>query len=435
MRFSVIPIASLLTALCASAAGVHRVFPGDQVAPDQQRQQRLSSASSNKGLARFLINQPVAANARPLFAAGEAATTTESSTGQDVPIADGGISAAGNATALFPFSNSTQGATNSTQGTSPAGPGRARGPLNYALLVKWSSPAAAWAFMGVTVAMTAAVTYNLLFQARTFHAKAVYVYLLIWCLARITCFALRGAILTGDNGQNYALYQWSSMVAALGFMPLAEAMAVVTVESSAMVYGMKRKTAKLWDLTVKAFFIFFGVCVAGFVFDYTLNKPFGSNAKDFSYLIALREIGFNGLILLTVYTLVGSAFNFVDVARKMKVPNEFWNRFRLLMAVTIFQSLLILVKLAYTSYRNWNPAELRDEHLWYIISIAPEYLFMCFYCTHYFLRVFDDIELKHGKYSAEEGKWVKSSLDLEPAPVSASPTDMKPLPSPTPSSK
>ncbi|KAJ3240423.1 hypothetical protein HDU81_003822 [Chytriomyces hyalinus] len=428
MRFSVIPIASLLTAICASAAGVHRVLPGDQVAPDQQRHQRLSSASSNKGLARFLINQPVAANVRPLFAAGEA-STTESSTGQDVPTAEGGISAAGNATALFPFSNNgTQGVTNSTQATSPAGPGRPRGPLNYALLVKWSSPAAAWAFLGVTVAITAAVTYNLLVHAKTFHAKAVG-FLFVRCLARITCFAMRGAILTGDNGQNYALYQWSSMVAALGFMPLAEAMAVVTVESSAMVYGMKRKTAKIWDLTVKAFFIFFGVCVAGFVFDYTLNKPFGSNAKDFTYLIALREIGFNGLILLTVYTLVGSAFNFVDVARKMKVPNEFWNRFRTLMAVTIVQSLLILVKLAYTSYRNWNPAELRDEHLWYIISIVPEYLFMAFYCTHYFLRVFDDIELKHGKYSVEEGKWVKSSMELEASP---SPTDMKPLPSPSP---
>ncbi|KAI8828854.1 hypothetical protein BJ741DRAFT_624759 [Chytriomyces cf. hyalinus JEL632] len=407
MRYSAVSLVSLLAAVCASAAGVHRVIPGDEATKPHQQQQHLSS---NKGLSRFLAAQPArpVANIRPIFAAGEPGT---------VPSADGGVSAAGNATAT---------STNGTQGAAAGGPGRARAPLNYAMLVKWNSAPAAWGFMALTVAMTFAVTYNLVYQAKTFHSKAVYVYLLLWCVARITCFALRGATLIGDNGQNYALYQWSSMVAALGFMPLAEAMAVVTVESSAMVYGMRRKTAKMWDLTVKVFFIFFGVCVAGFVFDYTLNKPFGSNVKDYSHLIALREIGFNGLILLTVYTLVGSIFNLVDTVRKMKIPSEFWNRFRMLMAVTIFQSLLILAKLAYTSYRNWNPAELRDEHIWYIVSIVPEYIFMCFYCTHYFLRVFDDIELKHGKYSAEQGKWVKTGQDWE-----ADPSGYKPVPSPS----
>ncbi|KAI8619825.1 hypothetical protein BC830DRAFT_1102219 [Chytriomyces sp. MP71] len=370
----------------------------------------------------------------------EAISELASSCGDDRVDADAGAEALRNLDALCqksrspsspppPKSNYREIKALVGNGTTPPSP-QTRPPPNYALLVKWSSPSTAWIFLTTTILMTVGVLYNLIVKAKTLHSRTVYVYLLLWCMARITAFAMRGYILSNDNGLNYGLYQWSSIVASLGFMPLAEAMSVVTIESSAMVYGMKRTTAKYLDIAVKVAFLLSGTCVAAFVIDYTLNDPFGSNVKDFAKDLALREIGFNGLILLTLYTLVGSTFNLIDCVRKMKVPSEFWGRFRTMCAVTIFQSLLILVKLVYTAYRNWNPSELRDESIWYGVSVLPEYVFMLFYCTHYFLQVFDDIELKHGKYSHEEQKWVKTAGEDEEASRNADGKDYKAISTP-----
>ncbi|KAJ3403351.1 hypothetical protein CcCBS67573_g06768 [Chytriomyces confervae] len=264
--------------------------------------------------------------------------------------------------------------------------------LNYASTVQWSSVDAAYIFMAITVLMTIATVRNLIYSAKSKHTKMIYMYLLFWCIFRVAAFAVRGYILTDDRGQDFTLYKWASIISSVGFMPLAEVLAFCTLEGTALAYGFTNKTRSRFDLFVKALFATFGTTVTAFAIDFTCNKPFGSNPKDYPIDIVLREIGFNGLLLITIYTLFGSIRNMVAVVPHAKVPAIFVSRFRVMMIVVCFQSILMLVKLVYTTYRNWNPFQLRDEGVWYILSIAPEYVFVLFYLNHGFLKVYDDIE-------------------------------------------
>ncbi|KAI8838187.1 hypothetical protein BJ741DRAFT_663557 [Chytriomyces cf. hyalinus JEL632] len=264
--------------------------------------------------------------------------------------------------------------------------------LNYARTVQWSSLEASYIFMAITVLMTFATIRNLIYSAKSKHTKMIYMYLLFWCIFRVAAFAVRAYILTDDRGQDFTLYKWASIISSVGFMPLAEVLAFCTLEGTALAYGFTNKTRSRFDLFVKALFATFGTTVTAFAIDFTCNKPFGSNPKDYPIDIVLREIGFNGLLLITIYTLFGSIRNMVAVVPHAKIPAIFVSRFRIMMIVVCFQSILMLIKLVYTTYRNWNPFQLRDEGIWYILSIAPEYVFVLFYLNHGFLKVYDDIE-------------------------------------------
>ncbi|KAJ3246856.1 hypothetical protein HDU77_008803 [Chytriomyces hyalinus] len=292
------------------------------------------------------------------------------------------------ATATATVSALAASSTGTANTTTPKSPTRR---LNYATLAQWNSPEIAYLFLALTILMTACILRNLIFKAKTIQTKTVYVYLSIWGLARVACFAMRGYSVTGSNGENYSFFQWANIVASLGFMPLAEAMAVITVEGFAIVFGFSKKLASRLDILVKALFITFGCCVAGSVMNFTLNRPFGSNMKDYTTDLVLREIGFNGLILLTLFSGIGCSINLVYAVVTRRISTKLVLRFNLMMVVTIVQSVLILVKLVYITYRNWNPQQLRDETAWYTISILPEYIFVMFYVSHFFARVFDDI--------------------------------------------
>ncbi|KAI8837960.1 hypothetical protein BJ741DRAFT_648331 [Chytriomyces cf. hyalinus JEL632] len=297
------------------------------------------------------------------------------------------LAATATATVSALAASSTGTAANTTTPKSPTTTRR----LNYATLAQWNSPEIAYLFLALTLLMTVCIFRNLIFKAKTIQTKTVYVYLCIWGLARAACFAMRGYIVTGSNGENYSLFQWANIVASLGFMPLAEAMAVITVEGFAIVFGFSKKLASRLDILVKALFITFGCCVAGSVMNFTLNRPFGSNMKDYTTDLVLREIGFNGLIVLTLFSGIGCSINLGYAVVTRRISTKLAVRFNLMMVVTILQSVLILVKLVYITYRNWNPQQLRDETAWYTISILPEYIFVMFYVSHFFARVFDDI--------------------------------------------
>ncbi|KAJ3221187.1 hypothetical protein HDU81_010825 [Chytriomyces hyalinus] len=264
--------------------------------------------------------------------------------------------------------------------------------FNYAKRVQWSSAEAAYIFMAIAVLMALVTIRNLVYKAKSKHTKTIYFYLLLWCIFRIIAFAVRGCILTGDNGQDFTLYKWASIVSSVGFMPLAEVLAFCTLEGTALAYGFTAKTRSRFDLLVKALFAVFGVSLTAFAIDFTCNKPFGSNPKDYTIDVVLREVGFNGLTLITLYTLFGSIRNMLAVVQHPNVPGMFVRRFRVMMGVVCVQSVLMVVKLVYSIYRNWNPFELRDEAIWYGLSIVPEYLFLVFYLNHGFLKVYDDIE-------------------------------------------
>ncbi|KAJ3244862.1 hypothetical protein HDU78_010339 [Chytriomyces hyalinus] len=274
--------------------------------------------------------------------------------------------------------------------------------INYAKTVQWSSVEAAYIFMAIAVLMALVTIRNLVNKAKSKHTKTIYFYLLLWCIFRIIAFAVRGCILTGDNGEDFTLYKWASIVSSVGFMPLAEVLAFCTLEGTALAYGFTAKTRSRFDLLIKALFAVFGVSLTAFAIDFTCNKPFGSNPKDYLIDVVLREVGFNGLTLITLYTLFGSIRNMVAVVRHPNVPGMFVSRFRVMMAVVCVQSVLMVVKLVYSIYRNWNPYELRDEAIWYGLSIAPEYLFLVFYLNHGFLKVYDDIE--QFNMTEEDGK-------------------------------
>ncbi|KAJ3240831.1 hypothetical protein HDU81_002684 [Chytriomyces hyalinus] len=264
--------------------------------------------------------------------------------------------------------------------------------LNYAKAVRWSSVEAAYIFMAVALLMGVATMRNLIYSAKSTHTKLIYGVLMAWCAFRTGGYAVRGYILTGDRGQDVTLYKWAAILGNVGFMPLAQVLAFCTLEGTALAYGFPKNLRKRYDLLVRLMFGIFGGTVAAFAIDYTCNKPFGSNVKDYTVDLVLREIGFNGLILITVVSLLGSIWNIHVVVPQGNVPVVFVPRYRVMMIVVCFQSVLMLIKLVFTTYRNWNPYELRDEWISYVLSIAPEYLLMLFYMTHGFLKVYDDIE-------------------------------------------
>ncbi|KAJ3240830.1 hypothetical protein HDU81_002683 [Chytriomyces hyalinus] len=272
--------------------------------------------------------------------------------------------------------------------------------INYAKLARWSSTAAAYSFMGIAILMALAMARNLIFGAKTRHTKAVYSFLLLWCIVRTAGFALRGYILTDDHGQDLTLFKWATILGGVGFMPLAQVLALCTLEGSALAFGSTPKARKPFDRLVRLLFVVSAATLAAFVIDFTCNKPLGSNVKDYTVDLVLREIGFNGLILVALYTLLGSIRNILTVVPQGKVPTVFVLRFRTMNVVVCFQSVLMLIKLGFTTYRNWNPLELRDEWIWYVLGIAPEYLLVLCYMNHGLLRVYDDIELS--KLGSEE---------------------------------
>ncbi|KAJ3247683.1 hypothetical protein HDU78_003489 [Chytriomyces hyalinus] len=263
---------------------------------------------------------------------------------------------------------------------------------NYAKAARWSSTAAAYCFMCLAILMALAMIRNLIYTAKSRHTKIVYSVLLAWCVIRTAGFALRGYILTDDHGQDVTLFKWVTILGGVGFMPLAQVLALCTLEGSALAFGSTPKARKPFDRLIRLLFVVSAVTLAAFVIDFTCNKPLGSNVKDYTVDLVLREIGFNGLILIALYTLLGSIRNIFAVVPQGKVPAVFVPRFRMMMIVVCFQSVLMLIKLVFTTYRNWNPLELRDEWIWYLLSIGPEFLLVLCYMHHGFLKVYDDIE-------------------------------------------
>ncbi|KAJ3220948.1 hypothetical protein HDU78_000754, partial [Chytriomyces hyalinus] len=112
---------------------------------------------------------------------------------------------------------------------------------------------------------------------------------------------------------------------------------------------------------------------------------------DYTSDVVFREIGFNGLLAIVVYTFFAAIRNLVYAQRKTHIAAEFVRPVTVAMAVVLFQSSLMLLKLIYITYRNWNPDELKEEKYWYYLSILPELVFVLPFCSNYFLRVFDDI--------------------------------------------
>ncbi|KAI9324360.1 hypothetical protein BDR26DRAFT_925878 [Obelidium mucronatum] len=176
-------------------------------------------------------------------------------------------------------------------------------------LASWDSHFTAYTFMVLSVVTTLALIRNLVFFAKTKHTKSVYLYLLIWCLFRLAAFAMRGFALTDSNGQSYETYKSTQIVLSIGFMPLAEVLTFNVAEASTLIYELSHRTYIRLRILITICFVVFETAVTAFVIDYTLNKPFGSNVSDFTTDIVLREIGFNGLFLIVIYTFFASIRN------------------------------------------------------------------------------------------------------------------------------
>ncbi|ORY31572.1 hypothetical protein BCR33DRAFT_771820 [Rhizoclosmatium globosum] len=269
---------------------------------------------------------------------------------------------------------------------------------DYPRLSAWDSPSAAFVFMAATIVITGLTIRNLFFSAKTQHSKSVYVYLLFWCTFRIVAFAMRGHDLLGTNGQDYEVYKYTQIVLSIGFMPLAEVLCFNVAEASTLIYELSHKTYIRLRILVSVLFVVFGTCVTAYVMDFTLNKPFGSNAKDYETDLVLREVGFNGLFLITIYTLFAAIRNSLAIVSKHHIPPSYMTRMRTMMRIVAFQSILMIIKLIYITYRNWNPKEFRDEVWWYVLSITPEYVFMLFFLKHdWFMSVYDEVEMVVGE--------------------------------------
>ncbi|KAJ3228349.1 hypothetical protein HDU81_006220 [Chytriomyces hyalinus] len=261
---------------------------------------------------------------------------------------------------------------------------------NYALLAGWDSEGLAYGVMGVVAAMTLCMAWNV-YRSRSLHTRIVYAYLIFWGILRLIAFAMRGHVLTGTNGRDLATYKWAQIIVSVGFMPLAEVCAANVLAGTTLVFKLTPLSRRRLNIFLKVLFLGFVLSILWYVYDFTINKPFGSKPLDYTSDVVFREIGFNGLLAIVVYTFFAAIRNLVYAQRKTHIAAEFVRPVTVAMAVVLFQSSLMLLKLIYITYRNWNPDELKEEKYWYSLSILPELVFVLPFCSTYFLRVFDDI--------------------------------------------
>ncbi|TPX65009.1 hypothetical protein CcCBS67573_g08258 [Chytriomyces confervae] len=212
--------------------------------------------------------------------------------------------------------------------------------------------------------------------SRSLHARIIYAYLIFWGILRLIAFAMRGHALThtGTNGRDLDTYKWAQIIISVGFMPLAEVCAANILAGATLVFKLTPLSRQRLNIFVKVLFASFVLAILWYVYDFTVNKPFGSKPLDYTSDVVFREIGFNGLLAIVTH-----------------IAAEFVRPVTVAMAVVLFQSSLMLLKLIYITYRNWNPDKLKEEKYWYYLSILPELVFVLPFCSNYFLRVFDDI--------------------------------------------
>ncbi|KAJ3076891.1 hypothetical protein HDU98_010986 [Podochytrium sp. JEL0797] len=284
---------------------------------------------------------------------------------------------------------------------------------DYPVLASWDSSTLAFVFMSIFIGMLFATTFNLILKAKTRHTKSVFLYLAAFCVMRIVAFALRGYDLLGEHGQKYSTYTAAQIIVSVGFMPLAEVLTFNVAQATYIIYEMSRRNYIRVRILIMALFGIFGACVTAYVIDFTLNKPFGAKVPDYPLDLWLREIGFNGLFLICIYTLFASLRNAFSATKNTHIPSEFLLRLRNAMLVVAFQSFLMVIKLSYITFRNWKPQEFKQESAWYALSIVPELVFMLFFMTNRWVKVFDDISewrdamaRKEGETALEEG-WME----------------------------
>ncbi|KAJ3209454.1 hypothetical protein HDU82_000762 [Entophlyctis luteolus] len=286
---------------------------------------------------------------------------------------------------------------------------------NYAHLAGWTSYAAAYTLTAVAALFTLILLKNMLFVSKCRHTRSVYAYLILWGILRTGGLSFRGRAIQGkdiqvdrplvsksvyfvdNNGEDYSFYKFAQIVASVGFMPLAEVLIFNVLESTTIVYNLKARTRKLIKISVAVMFAFFSICIIAYVFDFTINKDFGSHATDYPVDLALREIGFNGFLGVTIYSLFGSVRDALVVNKKGNVVAAFAGRIQNIMIIVAFQAFLMLIKLIYITYRNWNPDDFTDEKYWYILSIAPEFVYVAIFCFPRVLGIYDAIDAHETK--------------------------------------
>ncbi|KAJ3076896.1 hypothetical protein HDU98_010991 [Podochytrium sp. JEL0797] len=297
---------------------------------------------------------------------------------------------------------------------------------NYPNLASWYSQSAAFVLLTILVFFLPVFVYNMTMLARTKHTKVIYGYLILWTLLRIVAFALRGYDLLEGHGSDYSDYQAAQIIISVGFMPLAEILAFNVAESSAIIYQHSKKFYTYLRAFIFFCFIFFGTCVAVYVFDFTLNKPFGADARNYTGDIVVREIGFDGLFCICVYTLFASLRNSYHLRQKDHVADDLVPRLRQMMYLVCFQSCLMVIKLSYITYRNWQPTEFKFESWYYLLSLIPEFIFVLPFLSFHFLKIYDDIYMSAGVVEKKDGLtgmsyvesgWVQS--DEAPKPEEA----------------
>ncbi|KAJ3066901.1 hypothetical protein HDU98_009845 [Podochytrium sp. JEL0797] len=283
--------------------------------------------------------------------------------------------------------------------------------IDYPMFASWYSEAAAWICMCILIVMMGVMAFNLVYLAKTGHSKMIYAYLIMYCVLRIVAFAIRGYDLVGDHGQNFSDYKAAMILISLGFMPLAEILGFNVLETSSIIYKYTHSTYKKLKILLLFLFVTFGSCVAIYVFDFVLNKPFGAKTDLYRTDLVLREFGFDGLFGICIFALFASLHNAYKISSAPHIATEFKPRLRNVMFLVAFQSCLMCIKLAYTTYRNWRPESFKSECGWYLLSIMMEMLYVVPFMSHRWLSVYDDIYSKEEECERKEG--VEEMRDLE----------------------
>ncbi|KAJ3089735.1 hypothetical protein HK100_007666 [Physocladia obscura] len=210
-------------------------------------------------------------------------------------------------------------------------------------------------FAVLSALFLAEIVYNGFFNTPK---RPIYTWLIGWGVLRVIGFVLRAVCLTGSQGSNVGLVILTQMFLSIGYIPLLK----VFIQNIFIIAKTVRPTTPYNNIEriVNLLTIIFVGCAIVYLEFYFNTFPITTTGQ------ILRDVAYWGFIALaalpTLYVLSKAGDT----------------RFKKVVAPLLIQGALLLVKIAFSLYKNYYGG-LNNEIYFYLLTILPEFLYMAFY--------------------------------------------------------
>ncbi|KAJ3197384.1 hypothetical protein HDU83_009270 [Entophlyctis luteolus] len=222
----------------------------------------------------------------------------------------------------------------------------------------FSSMPAAVVFGVVSAGFAVALVCNAFFGPVS---RRAYYFLIVWAVLRLVAFILRAVSLIGNNGTNLSLVIIAVVFSSIGYLPLVKVfvrsvlICIQDLYPSFPYARVDRFLNKVYVVAVALIIAYLNMYLPNLPAAIT---PSEQMMRDAAYwILALVSI----IPTLAVICLL--LFN---------------PRFSQFSWVLLVQGLLLVLKIAFTLYKNYNGGA-NDEGYFYAFTIVPEFVFMFFY--------------------------------------------------------